>query len=100
MQFFFQELYSHIDKNSGRKFEEIFLVKIASKGTSLSSNMTVLDHGKDFKVQREKFAALRLREGHGPRRCIRNRFKAYQTNFLTKSVWFLQLLLLHFYKYF
>ena len=35
MQFFFQELYSHIDKNSGKKFEDMFLVKIASKGTSL-----------------------------------------------------------------
>ena len=32
---FFQELYSHIDKNSGEKFEDMFLVKIASKGTSL-----------------------------------------------------------------
>ena len=28
-------LYSHIDKNSGEKFEDMFLVKIASKGTSL-----------------------------------------------------------------
>ena len=36
MQFFFLELYSHIDKNSGGKFEDMFLVKIASKGTSLS----------------------------------------------------------------
>ena len=35
MQFFFQGLYSHIDKNSGEKFEDMFLVKIASKGTSL-----------------------------------------------------------------
>ena len=32
---FFQELYSHIDKNSGEKFEDMFLVKTASKGTSL-----------------------------------------------------------------
>ena len=32
---FFQELYSHIDKNSGEKFEYMFLVKIASKVTSL-----------------------------------------------------------------
>ena len=32
---FFQELYSHIDKNSGGKFEDMFLVKIASEGTSL-----------------------------------------------------------------
>ena len=35
MQVFFQELYSHIEKNSGKKFEDMFLVKIASKGTSL-----------------------------------------------------------------
>ena len=28
MQFFFQELYSHIDKNSGKEFEDMFLVKI------------------------------------------------------------------------
>ena len=35
----FWELYSHIDeKNSGRKFEDMFLVKIANKGTSLSKN--------------------------------------------------------------
>ena len=33
--FFFQELYSHIDKNPGEKVEDMFLVKIASKGTSL-----------------------------------------------------------------
>ena len=32
---FFQELHSHIDKNSGEKSEDMFLVKIASKGTSL-----------------------------------------------------------------
>ena len=36
MQFFFQELYSHIDKNVGEKVEDVFLVKIASKGTSLN----------------------------------------------------------------
>ena len=36
MQFFFQELYSHIDKNSGKKFEDMFLVKIANKGISLN----------------------------------------------------------------
>ena len=35
MQFFFQELYSNIDKNSGEMFGDMFLVKIASKGTSL-----------------------------------------------------------------
>ena len=34
---FFPELYSHIDKNPGEKFEHMFLVKIASKGTSLKS---------------------------------------------------------------
>ena len=33
---FFQELHSHIDKNLGEKFEDMFLVKIASKGTSLT----------------------------------------------------------------
>ena len=31
---FFQELYSHIDKNSGEKFEDMFLVEKASKGSS------------------------------------------------------------------
>ena len=38
MQFFFQELYSHIDRNSGGGgggAEDMFLVKIASKETSL-----------------------------------------------------------------
>ena len=39
MQSFFQELYSHFDKNSGEKFEDMFLVKIASKGTSLMTKM-------------------------------------------------------------
>ena len=34
---FFPELYSHIDKNSGEKFEDMFLVKIESKETSLIS---------------------------------------------------------------
>ena len=33
---FFQELYSHIDKNLGEKFEDMFLVKIVSERTSLS----------------------------------------------------------------
>ena len=36
---FFQELYSHTDKNSGEKFEDMFLVKIASKGTSLRTGL-------------------------------------------------------------
>ena len=36
MQFFFQELYSHIDKNSGGKSEDMFLVKIANKEASLN----------------------------------------------------------------
>ena len=31
----FQGLYSHIDKNSGKKFEDMFLVEIANNGTSL-----------------------------------------------------------------
>ena len=35
MQYFCQESYSHIDKNSGEKFEDMFLVNIASKGTSV-----------------------------------------------------------------
>ena len=35
---FFQELYSHIDKNSGEKSEDMFLVKVANKGTSLRSS--------------------------------------------------------------
>ena len=39
MQFLFQELYSHIDKNSGESFEDMFLVKIASKGTSLKKHL-------------------------------------------------------------
>ena len=41
---FFQELYSHIDKNLGEEFEDMFLVKIASKGTSLivDLNKTIL----------------------------------------------------------
>ena len=34
---FFQELYSHIDKKLGEKFEDMFLVKIASKRTSLTT---------------------------------------------------------------
>ena len=38
MQFFFRELYSHIDKNSGEKFENMFLVKTANKGTGTSLN--------------------------------------------------------------
>ena len=37
MQFFSQELCSHIDKSSGKKFDDMFLVKIANKGTSLSN---------------------------------------------------------------
>ena len=33
---FFQELCSNIDKNSGKKFEDMFPVKIANEGTSLN----------------------------------------------------------------
>ena len=40
MQVFFKEFYSHIDKNSGRKVEDMFLVKIANKGTSLNPEPT------------------------------------------------------------
>ena len=36
MQFFSQELYTQSDKNSGEKFEYMFLVKISSKGASLT----------------------------------------------------------------
>ena len=43
MQFFFQELYSHIDKNSGEKFEDMFLVKIAIKGTSLNPGSDLME---------------------------------------------------------
>ena len=32
----FQKFYSHIDSNSGEKFEDMFLFKMASKGTFLS----------------------------------------------------------------
>ena len=36
MQFgFIQELYPHTDKSSGEKFEDMFHVEIACKGTSL-----------------------------------------------------------------
>ena len=44
MQIFFQELYSHIDKNSGEKFKDMFLVKIARKGTSLSCLKSGVDY--------------------------------------------------------
>ena len=50
MQFFFQELYSHIDKNSGEKFEDMFLVKIASKGTSLKKQKIVPPATRFFKI--------------------------------------------------
>ena len=49
MQFFFQELYSHIDKNSGEKFEDMLLVKIASKGTSLTCRLQIRN-GEKVKV--------------------------------------------------
>ena len=51
---FFLELYSHIDKNSGEKFEDMFLVKIASKGTSLIDRITV------FQSELEKSFILKL----------------------------------------
>ena len=41
------ELYSHIDRNSRKKFEGMFLVKIASKVTSLS--LAVKHFQTDFK---------------------------------------------------
>ena len=47
---FFQELYSHIDKNSGETFKDMFLVKIVSKGTSLRS--TISGHIIEF-LQRD-----------------------------------------------
>ena len=44
MQVFFQELYSHIDKNSWEKFQDMFLVKIANKGTSLKQKKMRLNY--------------------------------------------------------
>ena len=42
---FFQELYSHIDKNSGEELEDMFLVKIANKRTSLiTQKHTEINH--------------------------------------------------------
>ena len=40
----FQELYAHIDKNSGETFEDIFLVKIANKGTYSSCLKSCVDY--------------------------------------------------------
>ena len=34
MLFIFQELYSHIDKNSREKFKDMFLVKTANKSAN------------------------------------------------------------------
>ena len=48
MQIFFQELYSHVDKNSGEMFEDMFLVKIASKGTFLILGLQVCQLGICF----------------------------------------------------
>ena len=58
---FFQELYSHIEKNSGEKFEEIFLVKIANKGTSLSvhTNKHVTDKLQVAGVMKNKLRVQR-----------------------------------------
>ena len=39
---FFQELYAHIDKNSGEKFEDMFLVKIANKGNPLTIRLLLV----------------------------------------------------------
>ena len=57
---FFQECFSHIDKNSGKKFEDMFLVKIASQGTSLSTciQLRILKRPPPPKSQRHLF-------GHG-----------------------------------
>ena len=41
---FCQELYSHIDKNSGEKFEDMFLVRIVSKRTTLILTGRNLQH--------------------------------------------------------
>ena len=64
MQFLFQELFSHIDKNSGEKFEDMFLVKIASKRTSLRGLYTGKTKGKN---QALVGAIPFCGEYHGPR---------------------------------
>ena len=40
---FFHELQSHVNKNSGGRFKDMFLVKIASKGTSLTLTLIFWD---------------------------------------------------------
>ena len=37
-----RELYSPINKNSGKKFEDAFLVKLANKGTTLTLRARLL----------------------------------------------------------
>ena len=52
---FFQELYSHIDKNSGKKSEDIFLFKIASEGTSLNELIIApWSNSNEFHLARER----------------------------------------------
>ena len=64
MQFFFQELYL-LTRTQREKFQDMFLVKIASKGTSLkrshSKNVGLESHGK---VLLYVFSMFSLRHVH------------------------------------
>ena len=54
---FFQELYSRIDKNSGKKFKDMFFVKITSERTSLIAQKLLL-HGEITKVLSQAHVCL------------------------------------------
>ena len=57
---FCQELYSHIDKNSGEKFEDMLVVKIASKGTSLNKKKLIAHHNLETKTKIFKAIDLKV----------------------------------------
>ena len=53
MQLFLQKLYSHINMNSGETLEDMFLIKIESKRTSLTRKNVEAEHhsGKYFSLE-------------------------------------------------
>ena len=58
MQIFFRNCTHILTRTQGKKFEDMFLVKIASKGTSLNA----VSFMRDFQISRNLFLLIYFRE--------------------------------------
>ena len=79
------ELCSHIDENSRKKFEDMFLVKMASKGTSLHFFQGREDCDQ-FRIANGMSPLLRHHNGHRSN-TTRTRAASLTLNALASPLW-------------